>query len=186
MTVLYPAIEPYDHGMLDVSDGNLVYWEVCGNLNGKPAVTLEEEVTLAAGANRLTAYAFNKDNVKSKDAQLPLTGAESLKRAGTAYIIATTPPAEPAEQVFAGSSGMKVYRRDAFPRAWAVHELVRVPTHGDGNLLVGRLARRRTIGGVPFRPCTVTRARATMRSPATGSRMRPKWSRCRRPTGTAT
>ena len=57
-------------------------------LNGKPAVTLEEEVTLAAGANRLTAYAFNKDNVKSKDAQLPLTGAESLKRAGTAYIIA--------------------------------------------------------------------------------------------------
>ena len=57
-------------------------------LNGKPAVTLEEEVTLAAGANRLTSYAFNKDNVKSKDAQLPLTGAESLKRAGTAYIIA--------------------------------------------------------------------------------------------------
>ena len=50
--------------------------------------TLEEEVTLAAGTNNLTAYAFNKDNVKSKDAQLPLTGAESLKRAGTAYLIA--------------------------------------------------------------------------------------------------
>ncbi|MDQ2976363.1 MAG: caspase family protein [Acidobacteriota bacterium] len=57
-------------------------------LNGQPAVTLEEEVTLAAGTNRLTAYAFNKDNVKSKDAQLALTGADSLKRAGTAYIIA--------------------------------------------------------------------------------------------------
>jgi WD40 repeat protein/uncharacterized caspase-like protein len=57
-------------------------------LNGKPAVTLEDEITVAAGANRLTAYAFNKDNVKSKDAQLPLTGAESLKRAGTVYIIA--------------------------------------------------------------------------------------------------
>ena len=57
-------------------------------LNGKPAVTLEEEITVAAGANRLTAYAFNKDNVKSKDAQLALTGADSLKRAGTAYIIA--------------------------------------------------------------------------------------------------
>ena len=42
----------------------------------------------AAGPNRLTAYAFNKDNVKSKDAQLQLTGADSLKRAGTAYIIA--------------------------------------------------------------------------------------------------
>ena len=37
---------------------------------------------------RLTAYAFNRDNVKSNDAQLPLTGAESLRRAGTAYIIA--------------------------------------------------------------------------------------------------
>ena len=54
----------------------------------KPAVTLEEEITVIAGANRLTAYAFNNDNVKSKDAQLPLTGADSLKRAGTAYIIA--------------------------------------------------------------------------------------------------
>jgi len=40
MTVLYPAIEPYDHGMLDVGDANLVYWEVCGNPHGKPAVVL--------------------------------------------------------------------------------------------------------------------------------------------------
>ncbi len=57
-------------------------------LNGQPTINFEEEVTLAAGANRLTAYAFNKDNVKSKDAQLPLTGADSLKRASIAYIIA--------------------------------------------------------------------------------------------------
>ncbi|GAB3743130.1 prolyl aminopeptidase [Amycolatopsis oliviviridis] len=40
MTRLYPEIEPYDHGMLDVGDGHLVYWEVCGNPDGKPAVTL--------------------------------------------------------------------------------------------------------------------------------------------------
>jgi proline iminopeptidase len=25
MVELYPPIEPYDHGMLDVGDGNLVY-----------------------------------------------------------------------------------------------------------------------------------------------------------------
>jgi WD40 repeat protein/uncharacterized caspase-like protein len=56
-------------------------------LRGQGAVTLEADVTLTAGANRLTAYAFNRDNVKSKDAQLPLTGADSLKRAGTAYVI---------------------------------------------------------------------------------------------------
>ncbi|MGV9882031.1 prolyl aminopeptidase [Streptomyces sp. NPDC003006] len=37
---LYPDIEPYDHGMLDVGDGNRVYWEACGNPRGKPAVVL--------------------------------------------------------------------------------------------------------------------------------------------------
>ncbi|HEV7397891.1 MAG TPA: caspase family protein, partial [Pyrinomonadaceae bacterium] len=57
-------------------------------LNGNSQVNLEQEVTIAAGMNRLTAYAFNKDNVKSKDAQLALEGADSLKRAGTAYVIA--------------------------------------------------------------------------------------------------
>jgi len=35
---LYPATVPYDKGMLDVGDGNLVYWETCGNPDGKPAV----------------------------------------------------------------------------------------------------------------------------------------------------
>ncbi|MFB7558194.1 prolyl aminopeptidase [Streptomyces brevispora] len=38
MTELYPPIEPYDQGMLDVGEGNLVYWETCGNPDGKPAV----------------------------------------------------------------------------------------------------------------------------------------------------
>ncbi|WP_037860720.1 prolyl aminopeptidase [Streptomyces sp. NRRL S-340] len=37
---LYPEIEPYDHGLLDVGDGNRVYWEVCGNPHGKPALML--------------------------------------------------------------------------------------------------------------------------------------------------
>ncbi|WP_353962437.1 alpha/beta fold hydrolase [Streptomyces sp. NBC_01239] len=37
---LYPEIEPYGHGMLDVGDGNRVYWETCGNPDGKPAVVL--------------------------------------------------------------------------------------------------------------------------------------------------
>ncbi|WP_406728093.1 prolyl aminopeptidase [Streptomyces sp. GD-15H] len=37
---LYPEIEPYDHGMLDVGDGNRVYWETCGNPHGKPALVL--------------------------------------------------------------------------------------------------------------------------------------------------
>jgi WD40 repeat protein len=57
-------------------------------LKGQAAVTLEQEITVTAGPNRLVAYAFNRDNVKSKDAPLVFTGAESLKRKGTAYIIA--------------------------------------------------------------------------------------------------
>jgi proline iminopeptidase len=34
------VIEPYDHGMLEVGHGHRVYWEVCGNPAGKPAVVL--------------------------------------------------------------------------------------------------------------------------------------------------
>ena len=37
---VYPPIEPYDHGMLDVGDGNHVYWETCGNPDGKPALVV--------------------------------------------------------------------------------------------------------------------------------------------------
>jgi WD40 repeat protein len=57
-------------------------------LNGKTATTLEANVAVLAGENRLAAYAFNRDNVKSKDATLSLTGAPSLKRPGTAYVLA--------------------------------------------------------------------------------------------------
>ena len=40
MTELYPEIEPYEHGFLEVDNGNRVYWETCGNPHGKPAVVL--------------------------------------------------------------------------------------------------------------------------------------------------
>ena len=36
----YPASLPYAHGQLSVGDGHGVYWEVCGNPDGKPAVIL--------------------------------------------------------------------------------------------------------------------------------------------------
>ncbi len=38
--ILYPAIEPYETGMLLVGDGNRVYWEQSGNPDGKPVVFL--------------------------------------------------------------------------------------------------------------------------------------------------
>jgi proline iminopeptidase len=38
MRELYPNIEPHDRGMLEVGDGNRIYWEVSGNPQGKPAI----------------------------------------------------------------------------------------------------------------------------------------------------
>lgn len=37
---MYPPIEPYRHGLLDTGDGHQIYWELCGNPQGKPAVFL--------------------------------------------------------------------------------------------------------------------------------------------------
>jgi proline iminopeptidase len=40
MSFLYPDIEPYDHGLLDVGGGHRIYFEACGNPYGKPALFL--------------------------------------------------------------------------------------------------------------------------------------------------
>jgi len=37
---LYPEIEPYKSGQLDVGDGHSLYWELSGNPQGKPVVFL--------------------------------------------------------------------------------------------------------------------------------------------------
>lgn len=37
---LYPAIEPYESGLLEASEGHQLYWETCGNPDGTPAVWL--------------------------------------------------------------------------------------------------------------------------------------------------
>jgi len=82
---------PQGSGARDVRlfrNGSLVKVWHGDALKGQAATSLEDEITLIAGPNRLTTYAFNKDNVKSKDANLLITGADSLKRAGTAWVIA--------------------------------------------------------------------------------------------------
>jgi proline iminopeptidase len=38
MNCLYPPIEPYNHGWLDVGDGHAIYYEESGNPNGKPCL----------------------------------------------------------------------------------------------------------------------------------------------------
>lgn len=56
---LFPEIEPHDHGMLDVGDGNHMYWEICGNPLGKPAVMLHGGP--GSGSNRHFRRYFNPD-----------------------------------------------------------------------------------------------------------------------------
>ncbi len=40
MPGLFPSVEPTDSGILRVGDGYSMYWETCGNPEGKPAVVL--------------------------------------------------------------------------------------------------------------------------------------------------
>ena len=40
LRTLYPEIEAFDSGMLDVGDGHQVYWERSGTRGAKPAVFL--------------------------------------------------------------------------------------------------------------------------------------------------
>jgi len=40
MKGLYPEIGPDDHGMLEVGEGNHIYWETCGSPDRKPALVI--------------------------------------------------------------------------------------------------------------------------------------------------
>jgi proline iminopeptidase len=40
MAIAYPPVDPYRTGLLDVGDGNEIYWETCGNPDGRPALVL--------------------------------------------------------------------------------------------------------------------------------------------------
>jgi WD40 repeat protein/uncharacterized caspase-like protein len=69
-------------------NGTLVKFWRGDVLKGQKQATLEAEIPIVAGENRLLAYAFNHDNVKSSDAMLTVMGDEALRRKGVAYVIA--------------------------------------------------------------------------------------------------
>jgi len=46
----YPPVEPYESGLLEVSDGNILYWETAGAPDGTPAVYLHGGPGGGAGA----------------------------------------------------------------------------------------------------------------------------------------
>jgi hypothetical protein len=63
-------------------------WRGDLKLDSQGHAQLEAELPLVAGENRFTAYAFSKSDIKSSDAPLSITGADSLKRDGIGYILA--------------------------------------------------------------------------------------------------
>lgn len=58
----YPPIEPYERGMLDTGDGNLVAWEVSGNPDGKPALVVHGGP--GAGSSPGPRRAFDPDRYR--------------------------------------------------------------------------------------------------------------------------
>ncbi|HYH87034.1 MAG TPA: caspase family protein [Pyrinomonadaceae bacterium] len=69
-------------------NGALVHVQRGAVASAAGRATLEAVVPVVAGENDFTAYAFNRDNVKSADALLELRGAESLRRVPTTHILA--------------------------------------------------------------------------------------------------
>jgi proline iminopeptidase len=60
---LYPPIEPYRTGMLDVGDGHRLYWELCGNPSGKPVVFLHGGPGAGASADHRRQFDPDRYNI---------------------------------------------------------------------------------------------------------------------------
>jgi proline iminopeptidase len=58
----FPPIEPYDSGLLDVGDGNRIYWETSGNPDGKPAVVVHGGP--GSGGHRSSRRYFDPDRYR--------------------------------------------------------------------------------------------------------------------------
>ncbi|HEV7892870.1 MAG TPA: caspase family protein [Pyrinomonadaceae bacterium] len=69
-------------------NGSLVYVRRGAIDAGSGRATIEAVVPVVAGENVFTAYAFNRDNVKSADARATFRGDEKLRRAPATYIVA--------------------------------------------------------------------------------------------------
>jgi WD40 repeat protein len=69
-------------------NGSLVNtWRGGLDLDAEGKALLETTMPIVAGQNRLVAYAFNGDDIKSPDASVVVTGGPALKRAGSVYVL---------------------------------------------------------------------------------------------------
>ena len=70
-------------------NGSLVkVWHGDIALDSKGLCVLQASLPITADENHLMVYAFNHDNIKTADATLDVLGGESLRRKGTAYVLA--------------------------------------------------------------------------------------------------
>ncbi|MEO5822788.1 MAG: hypothetical protein ABIT71_19965 [Vicinamibacteraceae bacterium] len=85
------AQHPQGSGAQDVRlfrNGTLVKVWRGDVLKGQPRARLQATLPIVAGPNRITAYAFNRDNVKSPDAFVAVNGSAQLARKGVSYVLA--------------------------------------------------------------------------------------------------
>ncbi len=90
----YPDIEPYDIGMLSVGDGQQMYWEACGNSDGRPALVLHggPGSGCTPGARRLfdpVAYRVVLFDQRGAGRSTPRVGATTDLSANTTHALIT-------------------------------------------------------------------------------------------------
>lgn len=120
-------------------------------LKGQPRARLQATLPIVAGPNRLTAYAFNRDNVKSPDAFAAVNGSAQLARKGVSYVLAlgvneyANPQynlkyAQPDAVTFAEEARAQGAKLDAFERVEVVSLLDRHATKANFLAALNRLA----------------------------------------------
>jgi uncharacterized caspase-like protein len=126
-------------------------------LKGQRSVTLETPVTVVAGENRFTAYAFNRDNVKSDDAALVLRGDEALARKGTAHVLVV---------------GVNAYQNPDFNLRYAVADAEEFA--GEFRRQQGRLAQFAEVEVTPLLDAQATKANILQALAALAARTQPE------------
>ncbi len=120
-------------------------------LKGQPKARLQATLPIVAGPNRLTAYAFNRDNVKSTDAFVAVNGSAQLARKGVSYVLAfgvneyANPQfnlkyAQPDATAFADEAKAQGAKLDTFERVEVVSLLDRHATKANFLAALNRLA----------------------------------------------
>ena len=120
-------------------------------LKGQPRARLQATLPIVAGPNRITAYAFNRDNVKSADAFVAVNGSAQLARKGVSYVLAfgvneyANPQfnlkyAQPDAVAFADEARAQGAKLDAFERVEVVSLLDRHATKANFLAALNRLA----------------------------------------------